>query len=462
MSTTQQGSHVDRTDDELAAPLRGGEAAEEELAELYRRHHTAVRAYAVSRCRDAHTADDAASEAFARTIEAVRRGGGPRGPWRPYLLTAVRRIVIDWAVMNGRALPSDELQDEVDEALTGEEMVLSREEGALVVRSFQQLPERWQTVLWYTTVQKEPTAKVAERLGISESGVTSLAERAREGLREAYLSVHAHAGDQDEDSVCGRYSGLLAAAVRRRRRPGRDLKRHLGDCADCRQAFVDLTDLNARLRVVLPGAILFGVGAELASAAGTAKASAAALSASGAAVSDPTVLASSWHALPFAKSAASVGAGVAVVTACYFALQPYESTITPPPPSPSASATTTPSSPPSEVTRPDIPYGPTAVLRSAAGGDCLEPVPGPANKVRTADCDGSTNQTWVEDHVRGARLLLHNSGTGLCLRDLEAGTAAVAQARCDAGDPRQVWVIRYSREHRSMVAIGRDGETYLV
>ncbi|MEU3923424.1 sigma factor, partial [Streptomyces sp. NPDC029004] len=96
MSAPQQQSQVDRTDDELATPLRRGEAADSELAELYARHHSAVRAYAGSCCRDPHTADDITSEAFTRTIDAVRRGGGPRGPWRPYLLSAVRRIAIDW------------------------------------------------------------------------------------------------------------------------------------------------------------------------------------------------------------------------------------------------------------------------------------------------------------------------------------------------------------------------------
>ncbi|MEV6007850.1 sigma-70 family RNA polymerase sigma factor [Streptomyces sp. NPDC051976] len=461
MSATQRHALVDLTDSELAAPLRGGEAAEDELAELYARHHAAVRAYARSHCRDPHTADDIASEAFTRTIEATRRGGGPQGPWHPYLLTAVRRIALDWAVINRRALPSDQLQDEVDDALTGEELALSREEGALVVRSFRQLPERWQTVLWYTSVNGEPLAKVAARMGISESGAASLADRAREGLREAYLSVHAHGDGGGEQ--CGRFSGLLAAAVRRRRRPGRDLKRHLADCARCRRALLDLTDINGRLRVVLPGAILFGVGARLAAGAGAG----ATKGTSAAALSTP---ASSWHALPVAKTAMSVGAATSLAVGAYFVLTPYEVPQTRPYASPRASAPVTPSSvpppspssPPVSVppSLPGLVVGPHAVLRVTTSGDCLEPVSASAGFLREAGCDGGAHQDWVETHVLGSQVLLHNSATGLCLRDSGKGSGPDAQAHCDSGDPRQVWEVRFSLELESMVVVGRSGQTY--
>ncbi|WP_369208888.1 hypothetical protein [Streptomyces sp. PU-14G] len=37
------------------------------------------------------------SEAFARTLQAVRSGGGPTEAWRPYLLTAVRRTAAAWS-----------------------------------------------------------------------------------------------------------------------------------------------------------------------------------------------------------------------------------------------------------------------------------------------------------------------------------------------------------------------------
>ncbi|MFF3402895.1 sigma-70 family RNA polymerase sigma factor [Streptomyces sp. NPDC002659] len=464
MSATHQHSHVDWTDEQLAAPLRRGEAADEEVAELYGRHYTAVRGYAASCCRDPHTAEDLTSEAFTRTIDAVRRGGGPRGPWRPYLLSAVRRIAIDWAAMSRRTQPSDELDDQVDEELTGEEIALSREEDLLVVRSFQRLPERWQTVLWYTTVKGESAATVAARLGISESGVASLAERAREGLREAYLTVHADSGTTGDE--CGHYSAKLAALVRRKgRRPGKDLDRHLSGCARCSRALRDLTDLNTRLRVVLPGAVLLGGAAGyLATKAGAAKAALAGMAVPPVVpLPDPTMTAaSSGHALALSKTTAvSVGASMSLAVAGYFLLAPYEI----PQPAPRPPVTAIPSQtavPPEDTGQRQLPAGPRITLRTAAGERCVEPVSAAtAGGVRETDCDGGRDQVWVQLQFVGATVLLRNSVSGLCLRNSGTGGAPDVQARCDSGDARQMWRVEYSREHRSLVVVSASGTTYL-
>ncbi|WP_432014467.1 sigma-70 family RNA polymerase sigma factor [Streptomyces cucumeris] len=438
-------------DDELATSLRRGDMADEELAELYERHRPAIRAYAATCCRDPHTADDITSEAFARTIDATRRGGGPSGVWRPYLLTAARRIAIDWAARDRRVEPSDEIEDQVDQTLNGEELTLSKEEDDLVVRSFQRLPERWQQVLWHTVVQGEPAAAVGARLGLSASGVASLAERAREGLREAYLSVHADRGGDDEE--CGRYGTLLAAAVRRKgRRPGRPLQRHLSECAACRQVMADLTDLNSRLRTVLPGAILLGGAGYLAAQAGTTKTALAGATAS-------TSLAAQLH-LPAAAS-------VTLAAGCCFALLPGDSPTSPQTvPPPASSAPAAPGSDPSSS--PSRPGGPAAdrrlpeagrtVLRTAAGGRCLEG--GRGSRLRAAVCDGSAGQSWVRLQFRGRTVLLRNMVSGLCLRDSGSTATSGEQRACDSGDGGQLWRFAYRVEQRSLVFIGSEGGTY--
>ncbi|TXS27102.1 RNA polymerase sigma factor [Streptomyces sp. gb1(2016)] len=85
-----------RSDALLTAAIRdGGDAGA--TAELYRRHAPAVLLYARSCCRDPHTAEDLASEAFARTVRAVRDGKRPVEAWRPYLLAVVRHTAADWA-----------------------------------------------------------------------------------------------------------------------------------------------------------------------------------------------------------------------------------------------------------------------------------------------------------------------------------------------------------------------------
>ncbi|WP_284581604.1 sigma-70 family RNA polymerase sigma factor [Streptomyces sp. 2P-4] len=227
------------------------------MGEVFARHHDAVLAYARTCCRDLATASDLAAEAFARTYRAVAWGAGPEYAWRPYLLTCVRRVATDWARSGARTQLSDDF-DAWAGGLPGDQDVegaaLSAEEGSLVLRAYRSLPERWQAVLWHVVVEGEPSAETARRLGISAGGVGSLAARAREGLREAYLRAHL---DQSASDECRHYGGLLAAALRRPgKRVTRDLGRHLRACDACRRAERDLRAVNSRLGALLPAGIL--------------------------------------------------------------------------------------------------------------------------------------------------------------------------------------------------------------
>ncbi|MEV0375268.1 sigma-70 family RNA polymerase sigma factor [Streptomyces sp. NPDC050636] len=252
------------SDAELTAALRESES-EAPMDELYRRHRTAVLSYARACCRDPHTAEDLASEAFARTLQAVRSGGGPQAAWRPYLLTAVRRTAADWASTARRTELSPDFEewlantsDSSPEAESSEERILRLEDNCLVLRAFRSLPERWQAVLWHTAVEEEPASKVGTLLGLGARAVSSLASRAREGLREAYLTAHVENGSDNDE--CRHYSSMLGAAVRRAgRRTNKDLERHLGACERCRSALLELTYLNERLGSALPvGVLLWG------------------------------------------------------------------------------------------------------------------------------------------------------------------------------------------------------------
>ncbi|MDA2805788.1 sigma-70 family RNA polymerase sigma factor [Nocardiopsis suaedae] len=261
MTETDPGPARDAgSDGALAAGLRdGGTAGTQALDELYRRHWKPVLAYALTCCRDPHTAEDLASEAFTRTLEAVRAGHGPGEAWRPYLLAVVRRTAADWAGTERRTELSDDFERWLGAAPeeSGEERVLRLEDGGLVRRAFHSLPERWQAVLWHTEVEGEAAERVAPLLGIGRSGVGSLASRAREGLREAYLSAHI-AGAEGE---CRRFAPMIGAQARRGgRRTRRDLGRHLAECERCRSAFAELSGLSRRMRTVLPAALLMWAG----------------------------------------------------------------------------------------------------------------------------------------------------------------------------------------------------------
>lgn len=296
---TESGSGL--SDTELVARLRDGEdVSGEAYALLYRRHAAAVRGYARTCCRDVHTAEDLTNEVFAATLQAVRRGAGPDTAVRAYLLTTVRRVAAAWArtarrerlvedfavfAVSAAGASVDPEDTPVDPG--ADVRAMQQAETSLAVQAFRSLPERWQTVLWHTTVEEESPSQVAPLLGLSPNATAVLAHRAREGLRQAYLQAHVSASLTSAGS-CAQYADRLGAFARGglRTRAERGLRKHLAECARCRTAALELADVNARLRAVLPVALVgwFTAGASVKAVAGLA-AGAGAAAGTGAAVS---------------------------------------------------------------------------------------------------------------------------------------------------------------------------------
>ncbi|WP_432253832.1 RNA polymerase sigma factor [Streptomyces sp. HNM1019] len=231
---------------QLAEGYRSGSGSPAAADLLYRRHHAATLRYARTCGRDPHDAEDLTSEAFFRTFQAVRAGGGPRGPWRPYLFTVVRHAAVEWSAAERRVLLTADFESwrRHPSAADPQQYLVAREDRRLLIRSFRGLPERWQLVLWLTLVEEEPPHRVAMFLGISRSGVTSLAFRAREGLRESYLRAHLESARDDR---CRHHSGRIGASVRRGGVRGRALARHLAACGFCSHAYRELLGLNAAM-----------------------------------------------------------------------------------------------------------------------------------------------------------------------------------------------------------------------
>jgi len=100
-------------DIELLRLVRAGH--DDAFAELFARHASAVRGFAVRCCTDIADAEDLAAEAFFRVLQAVRRGSGPDDNVRAYLLTVVRRLAAEWSVRR-RDVPvnDEELSRQVD------------------------------------------------------------------------------------------------------------------------------------------------------------------------------------------------------------------------------------------------------------------------------------------------------------------------------------------------------------
>ncbi|MGR4881830.1 sigma-70 family RNA polymerase sigma factor [Streptomyces sp. LARHCF249] len=314
------GGELPRSDGDLIARMRGGDDGAYE--ELFRRHADAVRRYARTCCRDGHTADDLTAEVFARTLQAVRGGAGPDQSVRAYLLTTVRRVAAAWAKTARREHLVEDFAVFAEQAATGTEgaglsglsgddtlelgadvRAMHEAEQSLAMQAFRSLPERWQAVLWHTTVEEASPSAIAPLFGLSANATAVLASRAREGLKQAYLQAHVSSA-LSEGGDCARYADRLGAYARGglRMRAERGLRKHLEECAKCRLAAGELKDVNAGIPALLPVAVIgwFAAG-YAAKAAGVVAGGAVAAGGAGAAAA--------------ATGAATSGAGAAGGTA---------------------------------------------------------------------------------------------------------------------------------------------------
>ncbi|WP_329422533.1 sigma-70 family RNA polymerase sigma factor [Streptomyces sp. NBC_01268] len=261
------------SDSELVQLMRDGDDSAYE--ELFRRHSDAVRRYARTCCRDAHTADDLTAEVFARTLQAVRGGAGPEQAVRAYLLTTVRRVAATWtktqkrehlvedfAVFAAESARGSEVPDQTATFGAGldlgaDVLAMHEAEQSMAMQAFRSLPERWQAVLWHTTVEEESPSEVAPLFGLTANATAVLASRAREGLKQAYLQAHV-SQSLTAGGDCARYADRLGAFARGglRMRAERGLRKHLDECAKCRLAAGELAHVNAGIPALLPIAVI--------------------------------------------------------------------------------------------------------------------------------------------------------------------------------------------------------------
>lgn len=207
-------------------------------------------------------ADDIVAEAFERILKLVLDGRGPTGAFRPYLYTTIRHV----AASQGRAkreLAVDDLESLLEPGEAEDDHAISALDRSLTASAFRSLPERWQTVLWYTEVEGLDPHEAAPLLGLSANATAALSFRAREGLRIAWLQAHVDAAS--EQGEC-RWATEHLAEHERHKLSTRDTERlafHLAHCAHCAIISEEVHDVGGRLRsVLLP--LTVGAGAALA------------------------------------------------------------------------------------------------------------------------------------------------------------------------------------------------------
>lgn len=242
------------SDAELIESARSGDTSA--FAELWRRHFRP--AARVARQFTTIDADDLVSEAYARIYQRVLAGGGPTGAFRPYLYTTIRNLASTWGAAAQRDIQVDMIEDFEDERIPDDPAAFALDR-TLTARAFRSLPERWQTVLWYTEVEGMDPHEVAPIMGISANSVAALSYRAREGLRKAWLQ--AHINDATASGECQWTMSRLGDHTRDglSARDAARMTDHLETCAKCTIVAEEVEEVGSHLAMVMLPLLLGGI-----------------------------------------------------------------------------------------------------------------------------------------------------------------------------------------------------------
>ncbi|MFJ8913543.1 sigma-70 family RNA polymerase sigma factor [Amycolatopsis sp. NPDC102389] len=311
-----------KSDAELIAEVRDGKIAS--YGTLYERHAGAAHNLARQLARSSSEADDLVSEAFAKVLDTLRGGKGPDAAFRAYLLTALRHTAYDKTRKDKRVDLNEDMSDvggAVGEALTVpfSDTAVAGLERTLAAKAFARLPERWQAVLWHTEIEGQTPAEVAPLLGLTANGVSALAYRAREGLRQAYLQVHLAENSAER---CRASADKLGAWTRDglSKRERTQVENHLDECENCRALAAELADVNTGLRGIIAPIVLGGAALGYLATTGAGKAGAVTAAATAAAAGSSSGGAAGAAAAGPRQFAGVAGSSAAIVAAVAVAL----------------------------------------------------------------------------------------------------------------------------------------------
>jgi RNA polymerase sigma factor (sigma-70 family) len=230
-------------DAKLLNLVRAGDAAA--FAVLRQRHEQAARRLAGELVLSPAEVDDVVGQTFAQVLGAALRGGGPTDAFRPYLLTAVRRVCYDRLQGQRRQLPMErQLPGPGQPSFDTAEASPDR---SLMARAFLSLPERWSAVLWHTEIERSGAAEVAPVFGLTRHGIAALHRRAKDSLRQGYLQMHmACVTRQACKPTAARLGAFVLDALSKRETTL--VSEHLSECDECQAVCAELSDINGALR----------------------------------------------------------------------------------------------------------------------------------------------------------------------------------------------------------------------
>ncbi|WP_020668119.1 sigma-70 family RNA polymerase sigma factor [Amycolatopsis nigrescens] len=356
-----------KSDAELISSVRAGTIAA--YGTLYERHVNSAYNLARQLAKSQAEADDLVSEAFAKVLDTLRGGKGPDSAFRAYLLTALRHTAYDKTRKDRKIDLNEDMAmvgGTAGEALTVpfSDTAVAGLERTMAAKAFARLPERWQAVLWHTEIERQTPAEVAPLLGLTANGVSALAYRAREGLRQAYLQVHlAETSAERCRAAAERLGAWTRDGLSKRERA--QVETHLDECDRCRALAAELADVNGALRAIIGPMVLGGAVLGYLATAGAAKAGAVTVAAAGAAAGTSGGAAAGAAAagprqfLTVGVSGVAMAAAIAVGLAAGGGDQEIPAAaVQPPPPAAAPPAQPPPPAPPAPVVPPAPPPPP--------------------------------------------------------------------------------------------------------
>ncbi|HYG93252.1 MAG TPA: sigma-70 family RNA polymerase sigma factor [Nocardioides sp.] len=202
-------------------------------------------------------ADELVSESFARVLARIRAGHGPTEDFRAYLQVTIRNGYRD-TLRAAREDPASDRPWLLDDTEPPVEDLVEDLDRSVAVDALATLPDSWQQVLWHLEVEGRKPAEVATLLEMQPAAVSSLAYRAREGLRRAYLDQHlqpsAAGGDCHwaQTRMAQYVRGDLSVRAQRR------VSAHLDECGACLEAYFTVDRVNQKLAAYLFPIVLWG------------------------------------------------------------------------------------------------------------------------------------------------------------------------------------------------------------
>ena len=233
----------DDVDAQLLIRVRRGD----DLAygELWTRHAVAARR-AAARLVPRADIEDLVSEAFERTLAAIRSGHGPESSFFPYVARTLRGRAATMLAAKAQVILAED-DAALDCPVEDADPFHGHPAKGRLVQAFQELPSRWQDALWVSVVEDEPPRRAAAFLGTSPNGVSAMVIRARRRLRANFIDLSAA---ESRNPVC-----RLAIQS-----PSRHAG-HISSCEHCEATLAGLAELDVSLSSRgLPLAALMGAG----------------------------------------------------------------------------------------------------------------------------------------------------------------------------------------------------------